>query len=126
MTNPKVTVKPVRTPTEQLIDNSTQEFTAEDSRGRQITLSKPGALAQYRLAEVVGNSSTNVGYMNMVLPLLYVVSIDGSPVPPPSTKAQLEALITRLDEDGIAAVVKAVYERVSAANPEADRDALKK
>jgi hypothetical protein len=130
----KVTVRPDRsaqagaasTPSEQIIQGVTDEFAVEDSNGRQITLKKPGILAQYRLIEMMGESAKNQVYMAMVLPILYVTAIDGAPVPPPAKKSQVEALISRLDDAGVDAVMTAINERFGAANPDEDKEALKK
>ncbi|MBB5189602.1 hypothetical protein HNQ50_000312 [Silvimonas terrae] len=80
-------------------------LTVTDSAGRQIVLKKPGVLAQYRAVEAMGASAENRVYMQMVLPIFYVQMIDGLPVATPSTKPQIEALIQRLDEHGLAAVI---------------------
>ncbi len=85
-----------------------KSVTVTDTRGRVITLKKPGALAQYRIVEVAGDSAANGTYMAMVLPLIFVTAIDAEAVYQPTSKMQLEALIQRLDEDGIAAVMKGV------------------
>jgi hypothetical protein len=122
----KVTVNRTQTPTEQLIARATQEAEVVDANGRKIVLRKPGALAQFRLAEAVGNSSTNQGYMAMVMPLIFVASIDGIIVPPLEQKKHVEALIVRLDDEGVAAVHKGVYEHFGESTAEADREELKK
>jgi hypothetical protein len=81
-----------------------------DASGRTITLRKPDVLAQFQLIEAVGDTATNRVYMAMVTPLIFVSAIDGAPVGRPGTKDEIEALIKRLDEDGIAAVIKGVQE----------------
>lgn len=102
------------------------EIDVTDSRGRIIKLKKPGVLAQYRLIEILGDSAKNEVYMGMVLPLIYVTSIDGDAVHQPASKPQVEALIQQLDEDGIAAVMVGVQENFGQQDPEADKAALKK
>lgn len=121
--NVKVTVNP--TPSEQVMAKS-EEITTTDSRGRIIKLKKPGVLAQYRLVEMMGDSAKNEVYMGMVLPVVFVCEIDGDAVPFPMSKSEVEALIQRLDEDGLAAVMKAMEESFGKQNPEADKAALKK
>ncbi len=79
-----------------------------------ITVKKPGVLAQYRIVEVVGDSAKNEVYMGMVMPLLWVTEIDGEPVPPPGTKRELEALIQRLGEDGVSALMTHIQSRPAA------------
>jgi hypothetical protein len=51
--------------------------------------------------------------MKMTLPLLWISSIDGVAVEQPTTKAKLEELISRLGDDGILPVLRAVEGFVS-------------
>lgn len=84
--------------------------------GKAIEIKRPHVLAQYRLVESIGESAENRVYLNMCIPLMWVASIDGNPVPQPTTKLQIEGLISRLDEDGIAAVSKGIEEHFAAKN----------
>lgn len=93
----------------------TAEIQVQDARGRTITLRKPGVLAQYRLVEALGEVAKNVTYVDMIFPLLFVTAIDGATVPMPAKKSEIEALIQRLDEDGIAAVMTGVQDKFNAA-----------
>ncbi len=113
-----------KTPTEQLVTAAQNTFEVKDTRGRTITLKKPGVLAQFRLVEALGDSAQNTVYMGMTFPLLYVSAIDGSPLNPLTNKLQVEALIQRLDEEGIAAVVEGVAENFGK-KTEADNTAEK-
>jgi hypothetical protein len=112
-------------PSAQLIAKAIAEAVITDDRGRSIKLKKPGVLAQYRLIEILGETAKNQVYMGMVLPLIFVAEIDGEPVFQPSSKREVEALIQRLDEDGIAAVMAGVNAHFGASDPEADKAALK-
>lgn len=114
------------TPSAQAVAKAITEFTVPDKQGRQIKLKKPGVLAQYRMIEIVGDSAKNEVYMNMVLPIIFVCAIGDEPVFQPSSKLELEALITRLDEDGIEAVMNGVREHFGPTTPEADQKAVKK
>lgn len=98
------------------------EFTISDARGRAIQLKKPGVLAQFRLVEALGEVAQNQVYMGMVLPLIFVVAIDGEPVVQPASKAEVEALIARLDEDGIEAVMTAVQAKFGIADEGASKN----
>lgn len=120
----KITIK--ETPTDQVLAKANEETSVIDARGRTITIKKPGVLAQYRLIEALGDSASNQTYMGMVLPIIYVTSIDDLAVHQPKTKIQVEALIQQLDEDGIEAVMRHVNETFGASDPEADKAALKK
>ena len=128
MSEPKITIKPPKgeTPSEQIIKQATNEVTITDILNRVILLRKPNPLSQYRIVEAVGNSAENRVYMAMVLPLIYVASIDGLPVVMINNKQQLEALIQRLDEDGISAVATAVQENFgSSSDQETEKAQLK-
>lgn len=113
-------------PSDQIIAKAAQTVTVKDSAGREITIKKPGILAQYRLVEVAGESAKNEVYMRMILPLIYVTAIDGDPVSQPANKLQLEALIQRLDEHGIVAIDKGANQNFGETNPEEDAAAIKK
>lgn len=114
------------TPSAQLTTKALQEVVVTDSAGRTITLRKPAVLAQFRLIELVGpETAKNQVYMGMVLPIVFVTAIDGDPVFFPKSKAQLEALIQRLDEHGIEALMQAMREHFGASDPEADKAAIK-
>lgn len=114
-----------KTPSAQAVAKAAAEASVTDSRGRTIVLKKPGILAQYRLIEALGDSAKNEVYMGMVLPLIFVTSIDGDQVFMPNTKREVEALISLLDEDGVAAVVGGVQEHFGKTDPERDKAALK-
>jgi hypothetical protein len=113
-------------PAEQVVAQAAATVSVTDSRGRVIVLKRPGVLAQYRIIEVAGDSAGNETYMGMVLPLIFVTEIAGDPIAQPVNKLQLEALISRLDEDGIAAVMKGVSANWGKTDPEADKLAIKK
>ena len=112
------------TPSEEIVKAAMAEAKISDARGRAIVLRKPAALAQFRLMEAVGG--TNAGYISMCMPLIYVASIDGDPVSAIRTKGEVEALVQRLDEDGLVAVSDGVQANFAPPDPEKDREALKK
>jgi hypothetical protein len=120
----KVTIRD--RPTDHLIRDALKETVVSDARGRRIRLTRPSALAQYKIVQVMGgDSSSNATYVQMVLPLLFVSAIDDDPVFFPAKAIEIDALIQRLDEDGIAAVMKGVSENFAKEDPEAERDAIK-
>lgn len=99
------------TPTQQMTEDANRAHVVVDSKGRRITLQKPGLLAQFRLVKIVGgDTAMNRVYMGMLLPVTFVVAIDDSPVPAPTTQAQLDALIQRLDEHGLSACAAGLQE----------------
>jgi hypothetical protein len=112
-------------PSEMAIAKATQEAIITDAKGRTIKLKRPGVLAQYRLIEVLGETAQNRVYMAMVLPLIFVTEIDGDVVFQPARKSEVEALIQRLDHEGIEAVMNGVKENFGESDPEGDKAALK-
>jgi hypothetical protein len=114
------------TPSEQILSSAAEAVTIRDSKGRTISLKKPGILAQYRIVEVAGESAKNEIYMRMIMPLIYVTELDGEPVAQPKNKLQLEALIQRLDDHGVDAVMNGVLENYGKKDDEADNAAIKK
>lgn len=126
MTDVKLTMSPALTPSQQILAKAAESFTITDSKGRGIVLKKPGVLAQFRLVEALGDTASNQVYMRMVLPLIYVTEIDGQHATAPTKKIEIEALIQRLDEHGIAAVMDGVSQHFGESDPEADKTAIKK
>jgi hypothetical protein len=123
--NAKVTL--VDSPRAQVLAKAAVEVTVTDARGRQIILKKPGVLAQYRIIEVAGGEAAkNEVWMSIVVPLIFVTSIDGDLIVQPTSRLQLDALIQRLDEDGLDAVMKGVKANFLVGDPEVDKAAIKK
>jgi hypothetical protein len=112
-------------PSAQVVAKALSEVVITDDSGRKIKLKRPGVLAQYRMVEMLGDTAKNEVYTSMVLPLIFVVEIEGVPVFNPASKRELEALIQRLDEHGIMAVNAGVTENFGRSNPDADKAALK-
>lgn len=121
---PKLTV--TETPTDEIIAQAVQPVQFKDGRGRAITLKKPGVLAQFRLVKLLGDAAQNQTYMAMLFPLLYVAEIDGDAQFFPQSEAEIEALIQRLDEDGVGAVMVKVQEVFGAQDPEAAKSEVRK
>jgi hypothetical protein len=115
-----------KTPTEQLTAAAQSTVDITDATGRTITLRKASPLSQYKLVEAIGDAAQNSVYMGMVFPLLYVAAIDGQPLNPLTSKLQVESLIQRLDEEGIAAVMEGVTKHFGKkTDPDAEKEALK-
>jgi hypothetical protein len=125
----KITIKPhseAPTPSEQIVRAANEEFSVTDSLGRTLVLKKPSVLAQFDLIEALGDLAKNDVYRVMCIPAIYVVSIDGAIAPPPSNKTQMRALISRLGEEGFAAVNKGIRERFPQEEDSEDDEAVKK
>jgi hypothetical protein len=85
---------------------ASSDVVVRDSLGRDLTLREPGILDESRLARLMGDSSTNMGYMlGYVTPAAMVVAIDGVEMPFPRSEPQVDAAIQRLGREGLAAVM---------------------
>lgn len=95
-----------------------------DALGRVLTLRKPNVLAQYQLVKMLGaDVASNQVYLSMVMPLLYLQKIEGDAANF-SNQRELEALIQRLDEEGLQALASGIQEHFQ--SQPVDRDTLKK
>lgn len=66
---------------------------------------RPGALDRLRLFKAIGPSlAGNDRYVGYAMLAMCVTAIDGVPQPAPANEGQLEALVQRLDDAGMAAV----------------------
>ena len=96
-------------PSARLIAAAQQAQTVTDALGRRIGLRRPGALDKLRLLKAAGPVlAQNQPWLNMALYAASVTEIDGVPVPPPAAEAQIEALVGRLGDEGLAAVALAL------------------
>jgi hypothetical protein len=124
----KVTVKQPgegETPSSAIVRQAAQRVTIQTPNGHSIALQKPGVLAQFRLVKILGKSAENTVYVQMVLPLTYVCEIDGAPVNQPNSEREIEALIVRLDEEGVSAVMQGVQEHFGAESAESAKEEIK-
>lgn len=101
-----------QTPSAELVQNALQAETIDGPRGKKFLMRKPSPLAQFRIAEALGALASNQAYMEMVTPLLWLGAIDGDPVALPTSKLELEALIQRLDDDGMTHIMFWFVEKV--------------
>jgi hypothetical protein len=80
--------------------------TVVDALGRAIKVQRLSALQKMRLARFCGAENDRfVGYATLASS---VIEIEGQPAPPPSTILQIEAMVSRLDDEGLAAVGRAL------------------
>jgi len=123
MNQPKMTInKAAAAPDVTTVSGDT---VVTDSRGRKLTIQDPSVLDESRLARLMGDSSTNIGYMlGYVTPAAMVVAIDGEPVPFPRTEMQVDAAIQFLGREGIGAVMAHLTKKVEGGQGKAE--AIKK
>ncbi|MGI4793140.1 MAG: hypothetical protein ACRYG8_03460 [Janthinobacterium lividum] len=76
-----------------------------DSRGRKLTVKDLSAIEQMRLLRAIGpDQSMNQPYVMAVQAAASVASIDGVPCPKPNSERQIDAMVERLGDEGLAVV----------------------
>lgn len=98
------------TPTEEILKQTQKEITVTDKRGRTITLKKYTYLRETQFIRMLGETASNDRYLSGVLPVLYVTAIDDDRILTPNTQRELDAIINRLDEDGMIAISNGIRE----------------
>lgn len=107
----------MQTPSERLLANALRTETVTDPGGRSLELRRMTALDRLRLFKAVGPIlAQNSPYLGMAMLASSVVSIDGIPVVAPATEPQVEALVAKLGEEGIATVASALSGTVKVAS----------
>jgi hypothetical protein len=100
-------VRPGEAPSARIVAQYTASVIVRDPEGRELSVRRLTALDRLRLFKAVGpDLSQNAPYLGMAMLAVAVTAIDGVPVPAPVTEAQLEALVLRLGDGGIAAVAE--------------------
>lgn len=93
------------TPARSIVHQANAARTVTDARGRRIVVRQLTALDTLRLFKVAGPVlAQNEPWLSMAGLAFAVLEIDSVPMPPPATEAQIESMIDRLGEDGIAAI----------------------
>jgi hypothetical protein len=96
-------------PTTRHLASVLQTQTVQDSEGRRIAIRRLTALDKLRLFKAAGPTlAQNHLWLGMATLAASVSAIDDIPVPPPTNEAQIEALVARLGDPGIAAIAEAI------------------
>ena len=92
-------------PTERIVAEAGAALTVTDAGGRKLQFRRPGALDRLRLFKALGPVlSSNDRYVGYAMLAFCVVEIDDVPIPAPSNEGQMEGLVARLGDAGLAAV----------------------
>lgn len=110
------TTPPVETPTQRVVKAATAMRYVTDELGRTIGWRKLNALEDFDLTEIAGTNAGNQEWMLRATIAFGVREIDGDPVSRPANKSQLRAIVARLDNAGMIAVLTML-------NPPADEEA---
>ena len=99
------------TPSARLVAAAQAAPETRDAEGRVLTLRRMTALDKLRLFKAAGPVlSHNQPWLGMAVLAASVSAIDDIPVPQPASEQQVEALVGRLGDAGIAAVGAALAE----------------
>jgi hypothetical protein len=96
------------TPTRRLGGMYEGRATAKDPRGRYVTARKLNLLDYYRLSKILGETASNEQAMNLATLTCAVTEIDGEQIFFPNNEREVQALMSRLDFDGLSAVTEAL------------------
>jgi hypothetical protein len=109
------------TPSQTIIREAAGVLTTVDSKGRRLTLRRLTALDTLRLFKAAGPLlAQNEAWLSMAGLAFSILDIDGIPVPTPSTEPQIENLIERLGDEGLAAIADAI--KLGQESPDAKTD----
>jgi len=95
------------TPSASMVAAATATENVIDGNGRRLTIRRLTALDRLRLFKAAGALlAQNQPWLGMALIACSVAAIDDVPVPSPSNELQIEAMIGRLGDAGVAAVAQ--------------------
>lgn len=96
-------------PSQTIIREAAKTFTATDRKGRRLVLRRLTPLDTLRLFKAAGPVlAQNEPWLSLAGLAFSVLEIDGVPVPPPVTEAQIESLIDRLGDEGLTSIADVV------------------
>jgi hypothetical protein len=97
------------TPSETIIRDTLKTINAVDRGGRRLALRRLTALDTLRLFKAAGPVlAQNEPWLSLAGLAFTVLEIDGIPVPQPVTESQIEILIERLGDDGLATIADTI------------------
>jgi hypothetical protein len=96
-------------PSQAIIRESVKVSAVVDSKGRRLAVRRLTALDTLRLFKAAGPVlAQNEPWLSMAGLAFSVLEIDSIPVPAPTTESQIESLIERLGDEGLAAIADAI------------------
>lgn len=111
-------------PQSRIVAAAQAAATVTDAQGRTITLRRIGALEKLRLFKAAGPQlAQNEPYLAMALLASAVSAIDDVPMPAPANEAQIEMIVQKLGDEGLAAVAGAF--QAAQADKRANQDSAK-
>ena len=104
-------------------ENTPKSGTCTDENGRVIGWRVPNALQKIKVLDMIGaNSSGNSAVAGQLMLAASVVSINGERVSFPINRLQLEAIVGRLDDEGLSAIALSFRDNNPSASGDAEMD----
>lgn len=111
-------------PSQRIINDAKRTVDITDGQGRIFTLQKFDYLDQTRLVAAIGEErAQNKIYLGMVMPILFVKAIDSVSIPKMFTLNEIDALLNRLGETGMTAIIEGVIENFPELGKQDEREA---
>lgn len=108
----------METPTHRHLAATLATCSTQDAEGRVLTIRRLTALDKLRLFKAAGPTlSQNQHWLGMATLAVSVSTIDDIPIPSPTSEAQIESLVSRLGDAGIAAIARAIAPEDPPADP---------
>ena len=96
-------------PSDRIVQQALQPISLVDGNGRRLMIRRPTALDTLRLLKAAGPAlAQNEPWLGMAGLVFCVMEINGVPVPTPTTEQQIEGLVERLGEEGLATIVRSL------------------
>jgi hypothetical protein len=100
-------------PSQTIVREAAKTRSVVDQTGRRLVLRRLTALDTLRLFKAAGPTlAQNEPWLSMASLAFSVLEIDGVPIPGPSTESQIESLIDRLGDEGLAAIADTIKEEL--------------
>lgn len=103
-------------------EESAEKIVLKHADGRSLGIRVMDMADMLDLMEAAGSESTNQGWMNLAVPAVSVMDIDGTPVPFPKDRARIKDRARKLGNERMAAIIWALFHR---APPQADLQTAK-
>ena len=107
------------TPTARVLAAAAEAVVVSDAEGRRLALRRLNALDKLRLFKAAGPLlAQNQPWLGIAVLACSVAAIDDVPVPAPGNEQQIESIVARLGDAGIAAVAQALNPLAEASSDE--------
>jgi hypothetical protein len=109
------------TPSQVIVREAVKTVATIDGKGRRLVLRRLTALDTLRLFKAAGPVlAQNEPWLSLAGLAFSLLEIDGVPVPTPTTEPQIESLIDRLGDEGLAAIADTIKVQEESSDPKSN------